>query len=122
MMKLTLNQRRFLIIWILFHSFAYFVNIAQIEGRITIQGDSSVNNYNLLTSINTDPYEHPFWPFVTFYRDHLNDSFHSTAPNGMVSYTNFYGIFNYYSLKAYISYIIIGLALIYVPKFWKNNT
>lgn len=33
-LRLTLNQKRFLIIWTLFNSFALFVNVADFEGKV----------------------------------------------------------------------------------------
>lgn len=44
-MQLTINQKRFLIIWVFFHSFALFVNLADIECRI----NSSFSNSDVVS-------------------------------------------------------------------------
>jgi hypothetical protein len=58
-MKLTLNQRRFLIVWILFHSFALFVNLTGIRGEI----DSGESTFYFFTSGESSG----FWPFTSYY-------------------------------------------------------
>jgi hypothetical protein len=60
-MKLTLNQRRFLIVWILFHSFALFVNLADIEGEVETS-DNTTYFFTKGISNNND-----FWPFTSYY-------------------------------------------------------
>ena len=47
-LELTLNQKRFLIVWILFHSFALLVNLADIEGQIYV-GDNKTSDYGAKT-------------------------------------------------------------------------
>lgn len=47
-MKPTTNQKRFLIIWILFHSFALFVNLAHINGEISFNNNKDVSS-NIIT-------------------------------------------------------------------------
>lgn len=58
-MKLTLNQGRFLIVWILFNSFALFVNLAGIRGEI----NNDKNTFYLFTSGERSG----FWPFTSYY-------------------------------------------------------
>lgn len=118
-MKLSLNQKRFLIVWILFHSFALFVNLADIKGTTQNEGHLVENGYyknttiNLLTS-NTHP---SFWPFVNYYED----TFEYQSPNYRTENLDFNGIFYSYSFSEYIFYILLGLAIIFVPKLWNDK-
>ena len=99
----------------MFHSFALFVNITDLECRI--------GNDDLFTqSYNKDS----FWPFVSFY-----ETFHEKVPiesyNPALGYideshTYFKGIFYSYNITAFVFYIIIGFGVVYIPKLWKEQT
>jgi hypothetical protein len=117
-MKLTLSQKRFLIVWICLHSFALFVNVAKIKG--TIQESSSFFTLNgHYEYVFTDGENNDnFWPFTKFYEKvYKSETEKVTATTDIY----FHGIFNSYGLVEYISYIIFGLALIYIPKFWSKG-
>ncbi len=100
-MKLTLNQKRFLVYWMLFHSFALFVNVAGIYGTIHIDNHTTI-------SIFTDPPttgNQGFWPFVSY-----------SMSNFVYYRSSFHGIFYNYRFSEYIFYIVLGLVIIFVPK------
>lgn len=173
--------------WILFHSFALFVNLADIEGKISddsyvsqsntsidtipkkvdtagdavrdkqldslIKGysihkpkhkhssshfvDSSEKTNSLLdeggTIVDFNPQIHieditylftdgntfnssDFWPFTAYL---------ITKEDGVSGYytktTCFGGIFNSYGFPEYIAYMLLGLAIVFIPKLWKEN-
>jgi len=51
--QLTLSQRRFLIVWTIFHSLALLVNFANFDGRV-YEGDSSAANVDIQAHKKTD--------------------------------------------------------------------
>lgn len=126
-MKLTVFQKRFLIVWILIHSFALFVNVADIEGRIRNEGFSPI--LNIFTTPLADT-QNDFWPITTFVKNGKiilpgwNDPSYPLRQKFYVDYGksafNFYGIFNSYGLTEYIFYIILGIAFVLVPKMWSK--
>lgn len=107
-MTLTLNQKRFLILWILFHSFALFVNLAGVNGFTSINDHEYVCFFT-----NTLPGQYPigFWPFVTF------------SPN-TIYYDRivFNGIFYSYEFPEYIFYMCLGLGIVFIPKLLTTET
>jgi hypothetical protein len=120
-LKLSAVQTRFLVIWILFHSFALFVNLNDIEGRI--------GNDDLFTqSYSTDS----FWPFVSFsgtyhqkapITDYTSDNYNSSNTTYLdKDDTYFKGIFYSYNITAFVFYIILGFSIVYVAKLWKEQT
>ncbi len=176
--QLTQNQRRFLIFWITFHSFALLVNIANFQGKV-YEGDISTanidtqahkkidtpnihatipatkkikkiksindmfklkpgdtgevdttsalalhtrwgyaysNNNHLTVCLFTTYKSDDFWPFTTYY-----DEEHPTSFDVHTTHCHFYGIFNSYSFRAYIFYMFIGFAFVFIPKFWKKD-
>ncbi len=126
-MKITLKQKRFLIIWILIHSFALFVNLENIRGKIPSEATISYDNYHTkfyndsyvyLFTTGTYAFGDDFWPFTTFYsavseRPHYSD--------GVVNTVYFNGIFNAYKWPAYFFYLFLGFAVIYLPKIWEGK-
>jgi hypothetical protein len=118
-MKLTLFQRRFLIIWVTVNSFALLSNLAMIRGIIETQ-DSTIflfTNYNLGTDSD-------FWPFTSYYQESIGTPPETTSiPGDVIPGTPphyFYGgLFNSYGIPEYICYMVLGLAIIFIPKFWK---
>jgi len=65
-MKITLNQKRFLITWVLFHSFALFVNLADI--RAELPNGANAGTFCLFTSGYAYGHKDDFWPFTKFYK------------------------------------------------------
>jgi hypothetical protein len=106
-LKLSTVEKRFLIIWILLHSFALFVNLAEVSGKI--------DRDNFLFT-NTDPLysKNGFWPFVNF------EGTNYYPADGNVLYFN--GLFYSYGLSAFIFYILLGIGIVYIPKLWKEQT
>lgn len=64
-MKPPINQKRFLIIWILFHSFALFISINDI--RLEIPSSDANTTIYLFKSGYSDEHKTDFWPFTKFY-------------------------------------------------------
>lgn len=123
--KITLNQKRFLIIWISIHSLALFVNLFQVNGALKNTNYSPI--FNVFTTSENIYNKDDFWPFVNYYiygkclvvtEDIKNtpllwkDWAHET--------NNFFGVFNSYNFPEYIFYILLGLGIIFLPKFWNN--
>jgi hypothetical protein len=113
MKSLSLNQRRFLIVWILFNSFALYVNLADVEGAVDLNPSSS-HSYRPLYCLTRAHNVDSFWPFSSFYRTDY-DSLTNT------NVSTFLGIFNSYGLKEYIFYMALGFAIVFVPKLWKDK-
>jgi len=74
------------------------------------------NNKHITVCLFTTYKSDDFWPFTTYYDEEPPTSFdmHTT-------YCHFYGIFNSYSFRAYIFYMFIGLAFVFVPKLWNKE-
>jgi hypothetical protein len=106
MKRISLKQRRFLILWCIFHLIALTVNFIPICGSIADTRDSYGNNHH--SYIFTNGYyrqdDGTFWPFVKF-----SDDF------------NYYGIFYNYSIYAFIVYMTIGFAIVFLPMLWGRN-
>jgi len=125
MNSLTLNQKRFLIVWILLNSFALFVNLADIRGAID-NSDTSYNSYGYLIHNGTDRIiylftnssgqnKSDFWPFTSYYS--INYPSNSGFP-----IQHFYGgLFNSYDIPEYIFYMVLGFAIVFVPKLWNDK-
>jgi len=119
-LKLSTVQKRFLIVWILFHCLALFVNLTDIEGRIG-DDDLFTQTYN----------KEGFWPFVSFYEtyhqkvpitDYTSDNYNSANTTYLdKDDTYFKGIFYTYNTTAFVFYIILGFGIVYVPKIWKEQ-
>jgi hypothetical protein len=120
-MKISLNQKRFLIIWICFHSFALFVNVAMIYGTLREESEPFKDtfgndfikyfNHNLFTSGN---FQEDFWPFTTY--SQIESHYPGNYTRSDTHY--FYGIFTSYGYLEYFSYLVLGFAIIYIPKIW----
>ncbi len=126
--KTTLAQKRFLIIWICIHSFALFVNLANINGE-TVEGDYNGGYTHLFT---TRGYEDDFYPFTTFIYKQKYFVENSNDPRNYYGASmtfgewkekepSFNGFFTGYNLPEYIFYILLGLGIIFLPKIWKAN-
>jgi hypothetical protein len=120
MFRITLNQKRFLIIWIGIHSLALFVNVFNIEGRTdTSNWTISTKVYNYVFTKNSN-YDNDFWPFTEFtkqeryYIEPINSYEQGTWSYG----TAFNGIFYNYDYSEFVFYMLSGLAFIYLPKLW----
>ncbi len=102
MQSISLKQRRFLIVWCIFHLFALTVNLIPICGSIS-DVESNYGSYH--RHIFTNGYyredDGAFWPFVKF-----------------SEYYSYNGIFHNYSIYAFIVYIAIGFAIVFLPKLW----
>jgi hypothetical protein len=128
-MKISLNQRRFLIVWILFHSFALFVNIAQIQLNYSSPNNDGGRDYTYIFTKLTD--EEKFWPFTDFrhYVTHSDTSNWQEIPGTKSHMFNvtvrndhyFDGIFNSYGFSEYIFYVLFGFVIIYIPRLWRKK-
>lgn len=123
--SITINQKRFLIAWTIFHSFALFVNLFKIDGSLKMTLYSPIFNV-FTTTYQTGAYD-DFWPFVPYtsngivllteksnddpwiWKDLAQDSF------------NFFGVFNSYNFPEYIFYMLLGFGFIYLPKLWNKE-
>lgn len=111
-LKLTTNEKRFLVIWIIVHSFALFVNLADIEGAIDFNNrDYTYTPTYFFTHYNSNRSD--FWPFTKFITT-------SRCADCVSSETIFEGVFNSYGTAEYLFYMVIGLAIIFVPKLWRK--
>lgn len=135
-MKISLKQRRFLIVWGIFHLFALTVNMIPVEGLVHISGkiwtktnptgiDAHYVNVERPLYIFTYP-DHSaidgnFWPFVKMWEaDYLGSNSYNDDSD---MYTGrFKGLFYNYSYKAFIVYILIGLAIVFLPKLWSGGS
>jgi len=126
-LKLTLNQKRFLIAWTLFHSFALFVNLVDINLKVYEDGSNTEDRHYVY--LGTFGQSDGFWPFTSYYKESLG-ILKSTVKygNGLTmdfpgTSNNYYygGLFNSYGFTEYISYILFALVIIFVPKLWTNN-
>lgn len=92
------TKKKFLIYYFLFHSFALFVNVFLIEGKIS-------EYTNLLTrenfSISGDTETKHFWPIVKYV-----DSFYDGS-----SYFN--GIFYHYDISEFLGYSVLIFVALY---------
>lgn len=133
---MSLKSRRFLIVWCCVNSFALLVNLAHIKGQIINsenKNDRNVENVvvNLFTDGGGIDEDYSFFHPATFYP--FTSEFYSNSERGVssetgswVSYSSitwyknirFYGVFNGYSYLEFIVYIILGFAIVFIPKMW----
>jgi len=117
MKSISLNQRRFLIIWCFFHLFALATNLIPIKGEITSEG---YNNYIFTYGESGSYYDGGFWPFVKMNDEKGYDTYdHQTNERKYRSI--FLGIFHKYNTGAFIVYIVLGFAIVFLPKLWGKN-
>ncbi len=112
-MKITLKQRRFLIIWCIFHSFAYISNLIPItfdihSNDIFTNGDDFNPNYGV-------------WPFVEYFRFCKSCGDWNSAHTMRDDVNVFRGIFFNYNFMIFIIYLIVGISIVYIPKLWGNK-
>lgn len=127
MIKISLKQRRFLIVWIALNSIALFVNVAHLEGRIKNgmvhftngQKDYDYKTICLFQDNNKDIVKTAtFYPFTTnftriiFREDWIDGKQYWMGEEG------FLGIFNGYSYFEFFIYLLLGIAVIFLPKLW----
>lgn len=115
MSKISLREKRFLIIWVLFHAFALFLSIAEIKGNYE-------NGYYFSNSSSTKD----FWPFAGFNNEGYSPNFKGYDASGSSitryePYSTFKGIFNGYDLTEFIAYMVLGLGIVFIPKIWSKN-
>ncbi|MBL7718317.1 MAG: hypothetical protein JNL72_05720 [Flavipsychrobacter sp.] len=112
-MNISLKQKRYLIVWSLFNVFALSVNIIPIKGLI--KGNENMIPSDL-TYVFTNGYSKVkgFWPFVNFNNDFSNPYWE----NGY-HFHHFRGIFAGYDFAEFAVYILIGFAVVFLPKIWK---
>lgn len=134
-MKVTLKERRFLIVWTCINIFALIVNITPIRGKIRNAEESNtlIHDRVVLDSYKPGFYIWTsgedkifFWPFTKFFDKEI-----SRVPSGNENYgfltsksrlKNFQGIFNGYDFSEFIIYSILGFAIIFVPKLWSPQS
>jgi hypothetical protein len=102
--KLSTKEKRFLIVWLGVCFFAFFVNFAGVYTEYDI-------NRKLFTS-GWD--ESQFWPFVTFNTNvEVNEKYGLFTP--MIGFN---GIFKSFNLPEFITYSLLGVGIVIVPKIW----
>jgi hypothetical protein len=103
-MKLSVREKRFLIVWLGICFFAFFVNFA----GVYVEFDT---NQKIFTSGWDD---NQFWPFVTF-----NHNMEVAARYGVPELgKGFGGIFKSFNLPEFITYSLVGVGIVLVPKIW----
>lgn len=112
-MRITLGQKRFLIVWIAFHFIALLTNVIPIRGQYRIKEDERYDSYKTMYIFAAPDRsrEKEFWPFVEIYE---KDGY---------GYGRSYlrGIFYSYTFGAFLFYILLGFGIIYLPKLWKGK-
>ena len=112
-MNITLSQKRFLIIWVLFHSFALLVNLANIEGKIS---DGAFDNRTTIYLFTHQGHQSDFWPFTIFY-----ERIPGLPQENIEDYYDFNGVFFSYGFGEYTFYMLVGFGIIYLPKLWSDK-
>ena len=123
-----LKLKRFLIIWCLFHSIALALNLIPIKGEYVSYESVEGKIENLTNYYITDgkyDSEKGFWPFVKIY-DKEGYEFRFDNYDGGLTYRikyarRFNGIFYNYGLRTFTVYILIGLAIVFLPLLWRNK-
>lgn len=116
--KMSVGQRRFLIIWVIFHSVALLMNITKIEGTVhqsLPENGTTGYQINLFTSFQPDS---DLWPFVAIY----HSEYESQNLNTYGDIVYFKGIFFGYNAISFLFYILVGFGIVYVPKLWNDQT
>lgn len=119
---ISLKEKRFLIVWLGLCSFALFLNVFNISGKI----ESDDGKYQFLffysSEENGHPYDEDFYPFTKFitnksvlYPSESFSKYYITKGN----YTRFNGIFNSFNLAEFVFYSLLGLGIVILPKVWK---
>ena len=175
-MKLTLRQKRFLIVWVCINTFAIFVNLAKVDGiivkkerfwcewsypdifyydhmdegekqylknyyqfssnsayrqaidsiyrevrhRIEKEGETEIHlftNSSIENKGGVFPFHGPFF-LTEFELEHM--SYSGSSDYVRYAYKYFNGIFNGYTYIDFAVYLILGFAIIYLPKMWKG--
>src|SRR4051812_42783264 len=132
-MKITLRERRFLIIWIILHCTALFVNVTKTEGNLRNKIASPIVNIFTTNYCTSEG----FWPFVAFMEYGACINVPPVEPNSEGIYDpsslvwadhlavkswNFFGIFYSYNTKTFLVYIILGIGAIFLPKLWREKS
>ena len=134
-MNLSTNSKRFLIVWVIFHSFALFVNIAHIEGyysmKINPPNDYEGFTYTYILTHNDTLNKNSFWPLTKYetgeswvdtiynYQSVNNDLVKTPIRFQICNNHYFNGVFNSYGFTEYIFYTLVGIGIVYLPKIWK---
>jgi len=114
---LTTNQKRFLIVWVIFHFLALFVNIADVRGLTNPSlPENGKTGYQicLFTQYGHDG----FWPFVQFYKENYEQLYATSY--GKIVYFN--GLFYSYDLSAFVFYMLVGLGVVFIPRLWSPSS
>lgn len=127
-MKPTLNQKRFLIVWILFNLFALFVNLAGLNLKVYEDGSNTEDRHYVYLGTTGD--SDGFWPFTSYYKKSLGMSSNTVKyPDGNaltfqgVPDAYYYGgLFNSYGIVQFIVYVCLSLILVFVPKLWRRDS
>jgi hypothetical protein len=119
-MKISLNERKFLIILSLINMFALFVNLAKVNGKFTTASGYDKNEHQYLWTSGSN--KDDFWPFISFVEEESSTTYdHNSDIFGTNHYYQFQGIFNSYGIEEFIGYSLLGLLIIVVPKLMKTQ-
>lgn len=134
MKSISLKQRRFLIIWCCFHLFAIAANKIPIIWKFDSDGpEFTINSENyapmhyktscsnfILTDGRDYDTDNGFYPFVKFFR---NSSCGLPGREDLIGNGKmvFMGLFFNYNTGAFILYICLGFAIVFVPKLWGHT-
>lgn len=129
------TKRKLIVLWIIFHSIALFVNLFEIEGTISVEKysyitvghnqtifnlftshyvyyDEPINSYSSTIGGGTSEFTYScFWPFVRFTENGKLNSFKGNS---------FYGIFIFYDYSEFIVYLLLLLIILYFR--WEKLT
>lgn len=107
MKKLILSkaQKRFLLIWVVFHLFGLTANLVPIKGEIG--EDRGAVSYIFTPADESNR----FWPFVSFVEPYAHGF------TGEKTY-HFMGIFYEYDISEFLVYVLGAIVIILVPKLW----
>lgn len=117
----SINEKRFLIVWLGICSLALFLNVADIQGKIEVKGGKYQYLFFFSSEMYGHSYDEDFYPFTDFIvesstlypSEKIRDYY-----IGSGTYTRFNGIFNSFNLPEFIFYSILGIGIVFLPKLW----
>lgn len=116
---ITKKNRQFLIIWICTCCFALLCNVIPIRG-VLYKGDYEEKRAAIF--LFTSGSSRNFWPFTNdFINDQLFINEEGNLSAGTLEPNGFEGVFNEFDYPEFFVYVLLGLAIVFVPKFWNKE-